>query len=219
MDLFEQPGEAPTRSDVDEAWYYYYGIYGTLTARTSTHKFTSDYYFPKEKRFLPISQHMIPSAGNDQLILELQTALIFSSFFVGKYGATTALTFGMTNEIKTIFRAPSMGRKLIVWELTVISCQRSEKKPFSQPGGSGAAVFDLEGRVVSLLNGDDEHRTRLPTHRCCKHHSGTKSDPSMDDLSTGFQLYEKGTDLTFVSPINAVFDDIELFTKSKSSLV
>lgn len=78
MDLFEQPREAPTRPDVDEAWYFYYGIYRTLAARTSTHRFTSDYYFPKEKRFLPISQHMIPSAGADQSILELQTTLILS---------------------------------------------------------------------------------------------------------------------------------------------
>lgn len=91
----------------------------------------------------------------------------------------------MTNEIKAIVRAPSMGRRLIIWELTVISCQRSEKKLLSQPGDSGTAVFDLEGHVVGLLNGGNDHRIRLSTRRCCKHHSGTKSDPSMDDRQQG----------------------------------
>lgn len=81
MDLFEQPGEAPTRPDVDEARCSYYDIYGTLTARTSTHKFTSDYYFPEEKRFIPIDQHMILSTCTDKLILELQTALVLSVSF------------------------------------------------------------------------------------------------------------------------------------------
>lgn len=101
----------------------------------------------------------------------------------------------------------------------MISYQRSEKKPFSQPGDSGAAVFDLEGRVVGLVNGGNEHIARLPIQRFCKQHNGTKSDPSMDDLSTVFQTYKKGTDLTFVSPIKDVFDDIELFTKSKPRIV
>jgi hypothetical protein len=42
---------------------------------------------------------------------------------------------------------------------------------------------------------------------------------SANDPSTVFQLFENGTDFTFFSPINDVFDDIELFAKSKPNLV
>ncbi|KAK5993995.1 hypothetical protein PT974_07434 [Cladobotryum mycophilum] len=62
------------------------------------------------------------------------------SFEVAKRGAGTGFTFGITNEIKAVFRMDHNVPKSLWWS-----------ENFSKPGDSEAAVFDAQGRVVGII--------------------------------------------------------------------
>jgi hypothetical protein len=74
----------------------------------------------------------------------------------------------------------------------------------------GAAVFGMDGSVVGMLtsgftNGKDD--------------KGECDDLSMSSyLPEGFEKYEDGADLSFVTPIQVIFDDIEAVTRCKAEV-
>ncbi|KAK3349165.1 hypothetical protein B0T25DRAFT_547372 [Lasiosphaeria hispida] len=158
------------------------------------------------------------------------------SIQVAKRGARTGLTCGMTNEIKAVIRTPtSDGKRLRAWEWIVVGCASTSGgiANFSQEGDSGAAVFDYHGRVVGFLGSGFSHgkitkkgeKTAAAevVPRLWKHHSlddeelpqdpGKANDPKIEDAPPeGFRAYSAGTDLSFVTPVDIVFGDIQLET-------
>lgn len=82
---------------------------------------------------------------------------------VGKVGAKTGLTFGIVNEVKSVTRSLELkekSQKSEAWEICVINpvtaSTRSEGRTqtvFSATSDSGAAVWDLDGRVLGILGG------------------------------------------------------------------
>ncbi|KAM5384520.1 hypothetical protein ACJZ2D_001556 [Fusarium nematophilum] len=119
------------------------------------------------------------------------------SFLVGKRGATTGLTFGITNEIKAIVRTAE-GKEPTAWGYIVVP---SKSGHFSKRGDSGAAVFDANSKVLGLVNGGYEYRAMDEAVRF-----GRKLKPE-DEKPLVY--YQSGNDLTFVSPIQAIFEDIQ----------
>ncbi|KIH95024.1 hypothetical protein SPBR_03459 [Sporothrix brasiliensis 5110] len=74
------------------------------------------------------------------------------SILVGKYGATTGLTWAAASEILSMVRhyLPD-GGSLQSREWAVKGSLHDRSKLFSQAGDSGAAVFDIEGRFGGML--------------------------------------------------------------------
>ncbi|KAK3942840.1 hypothetical protein QBC46DRAFT_308371 [Diplogelasinospora grovesii] len=129
------------------------------------------------------------------------------SIEVAKYGSATQLQFGMTNEIEAIFRLPMSGRpKMLAREWIVI---HESEKNFSQKGDSGAAVFNMDRQVVGMLTGgavNDED-------------SKAANRATTEDGPKGFPRYKDGVDLSFVTPIQYVLEDIELVTGCRPEVV
>jgi hypothetical protein len=170
--------------------------------------------------------------------LPLADILTRRSFWVAKQGATTNMTFGVTNEIKAVIRTPvAGGGRLPAWEWIVVVPKISEQSAFSQPGDSGAAVFDFEGRVIGFLGSGfchgredtiDGRKEVKAAPRLWKHYKmddemlpeDTGNDPEMDvSPPQGFKQYTKGTDLSFVTPIHVVLEDIQLETGCKMEII
>ncbi|OIW29340.1 hypothetical protein CONLIGDRAFT_701402 [Coniochaeta ligniaria NRRL 30616] len=145
------------------------------------------------------------------------------SVTVAKRGRTTGFTFGVTNEIKAVVRTVGQGQgQTVGWEWIVIHEKDNKQFPFSQPGDSGACVFDMEGEVVGILTAGGVVEKAM--RRGKKH---TKQDESLPvdsgatesgSVPSGLQDYSSCTDLTFVTPIDKVFEDIEKVTGCKPSL-
>lgn len=138
---------------------------------------------------------------------------------VAKRGKKTGFTFGVTNEIKAVVRTVGLG-ETVGWEWIVI--HEKDNDNFSQPGDSGACVFDMNGEVVGLVTSGGtagtvlrrwkrytEQDEALPVDSGAKE-SGPVPSKFKDDRS--------GTDLTFVTPIDKVLEDIEKVTGCKPSL-
>ncbi|KAK0708875.1 hypothetical protein B0T21DRAFT_83068 [Apiosordaria backusii] len=70
--------------------------------------------------------------------------------FVGKSGGASDLTFGRLNEIKSVLRVnPGGGSDFIeVWHWVIIGVGGDA---FSEEGDSGSVVWDLDGRIVGIL--------------------------------------------------------------------
>ncbi|KAF2995434.1 hypothetical protein E8E14_002951 [Neopestalotiopsis sp. 37M] len=117
---------------------------------------------------------------------------------VGMRGSRSGLTFGQTSGIEAVLREPMKnGTSLYTWELLVIP--EGEKTAFSRRGDSGSCVFDLEGRVVRVLVGS----------------SGEDPDEGTTAWRGGLPMIWKAknpVDVSFVSPIRWVLDDIQGFT-------
>lgn len=118
------------------------------------------------------------------------------AFRVGKRGSKTGLTFGTKSAIEAVVRRPTKDQEdtLISWEMLVVS-RVGDKYKFSEPGDSGSCVFDFQGRVVGILTGSSD---------------AVMSKPN--------ESWTGGTDISFVSPIKWVFDDIQAFTHRKPRL-
>jgi hypothetical protein len=116
----------------------------------------------------------------------------FSVYQAGALHATrTDSYFGVTNEIKAVVRTVGLG-ETVGWEWIVVHEQ--DDKNFSQPGDSGACVFDMNGEVVGLVT------------------SGRVAEKVLRWWDSS------GADLTFVAPIDQVLEDIEKVTGCKPSL-
>ncbi|CAM1509071.1 Fc.00g028100.m01.CDS01 [Cosmosporella sp. VM-42] len=130
------------------------------------------------------------------------------SFWVGKRGARTGITYGIVNEIKAVVRAPASHTgedRAITWEWIVVSAAGPRKQlPFARPGDSGAAVFDFQGRVIGLIGSGFDHGRG----------NGRVFDADDDDrFGERFRdEYRYRKDLTFVTPIEVVLEDIRNVT-------
>lgn len=141
------------------------------------------------------------------------------SVLVAKRGVTTGFTSGVTNEIEAVVRTVGLGNN-VAWEWIVIA--KKDEKKFSAPGDSGACVFDRNGEVVGLVTGGRE--TSKVSRRSKKY---TEQDESLPvgsgakrsgPVPSDCQDYTFGTDLSFVTPIDIVLEDIEKVTGCKPSL-
>jgi hypothetical protein len=138
---------------------------------------------------------------------------------VAKRGKSTGFTFGVTNEIEAVVRTVGLANN-VAWEWIVIG-EREEKK-FSDCGDSGACVFDMNGEVVGLLTSGRE--TEKVSRRWKKYTEQDESLPvdsgakGSGPVPSNYQDYSFGTDLSFVTPIDKVFEDIEKVTGCKPSL-
>ncbi|RYO73591.1 hypothetical protein DL764_010555 [Monosporascus ibericus] len=137
---------------------------------------------------------------------------------VGKRGARTGLTFGVKNEIEAVIRSPGCGLDgQLTWEMLIVPSKDYEK--FSDGGDSGSCVFDFEGRIVGLVTGSTHEPAFKDGKR--KKHAGDDASPDTAEEVDATALGTKvdGTDITFVSPIQWVLDDIEDFTGMKPQIV
>ncbi|KAK1990590.1 hypothetical protein LX36DRAFT_592292, partial [Colletotrichum falcatum] len=65
---------------------------------------------------------------------------------VGMRGRTSGLTFGVVNQVKSITRRPvNDGRTFLSKECCIVA--ERDSRVFTEPGDSGACVFDLNGRA------------------------------------------------------------------------
>ncbi|RYP55221.1 hypothetical protein DL770_010933 [Monosporascus sp. CRB-9-2] len=137
---------------------------------------------------------------------------------VGKRGARTGLTFGVKNEIEAVIRWPGCGLDdQLTWEMLIVPTEGYEK--FSDGGDSGSSVFDLEGRVVGLVTGST-NKPRFKDGKRKKHPGDDTSPDTAEEVdATALGTKVDGTDITFVSPIQWVLDDIEDFTGMKPQIV
>ncbi|CAM1509070.1 Fc.00g028090.m01.CDS01 [Cosmosporella sp. VM-42] len=154
------------------------------------------------------------------------------SLRVAKRGAKTELTFGETNEIKAIVRNPtSDSPDMITWEWIVVGVGVDSDAPgaFTQPGDSGASVFDLEGRVIGFVgSGFDPKSNNDGNPRLWKHYKlgdeelpvGTQSRSKANEKPPeGFRRYDESTDLTFITPIDVVIEDIRQETGCEMEII
>lgn len=178
--------------------------------------------------FLQLHGRDIPSqppfAGDDR-----------TSHLVAKRGQTTGFRFGITNEIEAVRRIP-FGKKypLVSLYLLVLDFVGGH---FSQPGDSGSCVFDCTCRAMGILDGGE--RVKDVVRYMKKYHLDTGAGlpnvsavPSQEILPEGLGLKEPieplkeakpgegpekpgedpSPDVTFVTPIQWILEDIREFT-------
>jgi hypothetical protein len=151
------------------------------------------------------------------------------SLRVAKRGVKTGLTFGKTNEIKAVVRTP-YGDDALYWEWIVVADEdRTTSGKFSLPGDSGACVFTTDGLVVGIVTGGNialevnapVPRMQQPAQGPAGPVNASPADcrPIYGAAPEGFTQYTSGIDLTFVTPANLLFEDIQRVTGSEASLV
>jgi hypothetical protein len=119
-------------------------------------------------------------------------------------GSSSGLTFGQTSGIEAVLREPMKnGTSLYTWELLVIP--EGEKTAFSRRGDSGSCVFDLEGPVVGILVGSSEEDSDKGNSIRPEDTTGTDGLPRLWKAANP-------VDVSFVSPIKWVLDNIQGFT-------
>lgn len=127
------------------------------------------------------------------------------SIRVAKVGASSGWTFGITNELPAVVRTPD-DVEAIAWEWVVLSPHRwmTHTRSFSQPGDSGAAVFDFRGRVLGFIgSGFDPASTGG---------SNGETEARREDDMAFRESRRWFVDLGFVTPVEAVFEDIRRVT-------
>ncbi len=158
------------------------------------------------------------------------------SYYVGKYGRTTGLTFGIVGEIEAIIRRPLSGEgEIISWALLIISAGRKKYPgdPFSEPGDSGSCIFDMSGRLVGML---DAGQQSSKVRRCGKAYtepepqlpptgtSGTAAPEGYTDFDESYGAPRRETearqvDVTFATPMDWLLQDVEDFTGLKAEIL
>ncbi|KAK5996842.1 hypothetical protein PT974_02187 [Cladobotryum mycophilum] len=111
------------------------------------------------------------------------------SFSVGKRGAATGFTYGMTNEVKaTVRMTTDAGVEMSGWEWIVVPPRRGQPSvpQFCDVGDSGSAVFNFAGQIIGIVE------------------SGNVSSSGPGAIETA--------DLGFVVPIEFIMDDIRQMT-------
>ncbi|CCF34964.1 hypothetical protein CH063_00192 [Colletotrichum higginsianum] len=69
---------------------------------------------------------------------------------VGTRGQRSGLTFGIVNNVKSVTRRV-FDRELVSQECCIVADGDNASRAFTQPGNSGACVFDLAGRAVGMV--------------------------------------------------------------------
>ena len=88
---------------------------------------------------------------------------------VAKHGASSDLTMGLGNTLKSVIRTTE--RKIISeeWAITSVLRSKDQLPSFSEPGDSGPCIWDMKGRPAGILmagNGsglDDMHDVTYAT--------------------------------------------------------
>ncbi|KAL1892392.1 hypothetical protein Sste5346_007130 [Sporothrix stenoceras] len=147
--------------------------------------------------------------------------------FVFKNGGRTASTMGVTNPIEAVVRTPFSGREFPgARVLPILTMPPSRlimegknaiisSHLFSEGGDSGAAVFDKTGKVVAMIDGgvkaDDQP-------------SNVNKNTDPDSLGASAKPEQSWTwtrnalgnwpaiDITYATPMEAIFDDIREVT-------
>lgn len=125
---------------------------------------------------------------------EIRTCKDYKSLLVAKYGATTGLTYGISNNLMSLVHGKFGEREATVQEWAVIGIRDLDPEAirsridFSAPGDSGSCVFDARnGRIGGQL------------------HSGREWD-----FLPGDPGHVVGpVDVTYVTPIERLLEDIE----------
>ncbi|RYP70133.1 hypothetical protein DL771_005645 [Monosporascus sp. 5C6A] len=172
------------------------------------------------KRHLPLPDILPAEYTQAQIFLSDMPSEEYSegSIMVGKRGARTGLTFGVKNKIEAVIRSPGCGLDdQLAWEILTVPTEGYEK--FSDGGDSGSSVFDFRGRIVGLVTGST-HEPRFKDGKRKKHPGDDTSPDTAEEVNaTALGAKFDGTDITFVSPIQWVLDDIEDFTGMKPQIV
>ncbi|KAI1777147.1 hypothetical protein F4818DRAFT_439508 [Hypoxylon cercidicola] len=150
-----------------------------------------------------------------QLHLERQDLEGSSTFLVGKRGFKTGLTYGEKNSIEAVVRRHADVKEQFAWEMLIVPSRKG--RVFSAKGDSGSSIFDMQGRVIGLVNGST-HVTSFDEKRGWrgipkKYPGGTARPEKADETPSGdLVTWPDGTDVTFATPIQWVLEDIERFT-------
>ncbi|KAK2024538.1 hypothetical protein LX32DRAFT_675956 [Colletotrichum zoysiae] len=72
---------------------------------------------------------------------------------VGMRGRTSGLRFGVVNQVKSVIRRVTSSRTFVSLECCIVAVGDNPPREFTQPGDSGACVFDLAGRAVGMVTG------------------------------------------------------------------
>ncbi|KPM35740.1 hypothetical protein AK830_g10829 [Neonectria ditissima] len=78
------------------------------------------------------------------------------TIMVAKFGAKSKFTVGFTNSIKSVTRRPLSNLHLVVEEWCIIGRKHRNglgRENFTQPGDSGACVWDVQGRIGGIVTG------------------------------------------------------------------
>lgn len=142
---------------------------------------------------------------------------------VCKHGAATQFTRGRLNEIEAVVRDPWADHPeeaSIAWELIVVGVDGK----FSAVGDSGSVVFDKDRRIVGLqvasISEDQHDNVQWRLQKILESEDSGLS-PGMDKVQfcdLGTEGKQNMPDVSFVSPINWVLEDIEAFTGKKVSI-
>lgn len=144
---------------------------------------------------------------------------------VGKRGMKIGLTFSVVGEIEAVLRTPiAGGEDKISWAYLIVSYDRVKNphEGFSKSGDSGSCVFDLSGRVVGIVDAGQQSVNVKRFGKCYDDIgftlppkvSATSPAPqdSIDFDNSQDRKQSRCTDVTFVTPIDWILDDIQEFT-------
>ncbi|GAB1318438.1 hypothetical protein MFIFM68171_08648 [Madurella fahalii] len=79
-----------------------------------------------------------------------------SPLMVGKQGRTTEMTWGVSNEIRSVIRINVDGRCYNILQWVIVSMN---DRFFCRPGDSGSAIWDLNGRIGGIIDGGSGGQT------------------------------------------------------------
>lgn len=155
-------------------------------------------------------------------------------------GAMSGTTFGVTNEIEAVRRSPFGGTNdnIVAFHLVVVGLGGGT---FSRPGDSGACIFDTTGQVVGIVDAglpfEDLRRYMIkyqPGQSSRSSLPAADNEPRQSPLPPGFAAMNSEailgivdrdapvgslTDVTFVTPIQWVLEDMRRFTGRKPEVI
>lgn len=81
-------------------------------------------------------------------------ALDARAIMVLKYGGKTGLTVGLANQVKSVLRFPHEDNPVgeLSEEWCIVKVPGQSATTFSQPGDSGACIWDIHGRIGGMIS-------------------------------------------------------------------
>lgn len=128
------------------------------------------------------------------------------SFGVGKRGAVSGLTFGVTHEILAVVRFPN-NKEVLVWQWIVIA-EGAHSHRFTTPGDSGSIIWNFNGGIVGMITGGSPHEETNDTPPIA-----TEDQPPL------LEVPHQSTDVIFITPAQYLFEDIEETTGRRVTVV
>ncbi|XXG94083.1 hypothetical protein Hte_000335 [Hypoxylon texense] len=182
--------------------------------RLDPSKFNGD---PDNKVFIGSNVYLKHYLKNGFLPLRLESEDMeyTSTIRVGKRGLTTGLTFGQRSSIEAVVRHHSDAKDQFAWEMLIVPY--GPRQVFSDKGDSGSSIFDMQGRVIGLVNGSTDaapYDEKRGWRGAPKRYPGGTAWPGEADetQSSDLPTWPEGTDVTFATPIQWVLEDIQRFT-------